>query len=155
MLLSINSQIKQLKIINMHYFVLAKMPNYSYLHELLNRKNSFWCWKLCLIHFWLLREVQCQCVFVCCIHILDRQNHTNINYRDNNIVSSLSFAYLQKTKQTEMHNSKEKKRKEKKNKPRRNKIRNHLLGNNNKKQKQRGKTHRCLGTKDDLDHWLY
>lgn len=57
-------------------------------------------------------------VFVSFIHVLDGQNHTNINYY-NNIVSSLSFAYLQKTKQTEMHKAR---REEKKNKPKRNKI---------------------------------
>lgn len=83
-------------------------------------------------------------VFVSFIHVLDGQNLTNINYRNDNIVSSLSVAYLQKTKQTEMHKAR---REEKKNKPKRNKI--------SWETTTKGKTHRCPGTKDDLGHWLY
>lgn len=83
-------------------------------------------------------------VFVSFIHVLDGQNLTNINYRNDNIVSSLSFAYLQKTKQTEMHKAR---REEKKNKPKRNKISWEMT--------TKGKTRRCPGTKDDLGHWLY
>lgn len=39
-------------------FYFIKMPNHSYFLASLKRKISFSVWMLCLINFWVLREVQ-------------------------------------------------------------------------------------------------